>query len=572
MDSINNLFVYWISGFILILMLFAIKWVVVYSQYKTDHPFEHQALYFLNDFLIIPIFLLLIWINMNILDNYNWLINTILLISCFHFFVDIICIKYFHYRAIIPDIFSFCTKDWFYQYWKRIVILLLLFLLLLIISFILANLFDYLNLINPDTVLFLCLISFFSYIIVRVFLYFMWRKIKFLWNIYTLNSIFTKFNWNPFSNYKKWNPHVEYENYIKTIQWEWKNLNVILVFAESLSAIDSKLLWWYDNMPWFDKIQSEWIVFKNYISCWTISIWAHVSTFQWVYPYQYETYEWFKNILYPLPKWFNEQWYKTTFISAAKTSFLSQRKRLEDIWFLKIIWEEEFLQKPHFSRNAAADWDLYERVLDEVNKQKWKFFIWLQTISFHQDFKDYNTPYWNTEKEALKYSDKMLYNFYLSLKKNKFFDSWILVIIWDHRKNIKMDQLENEMIGRNRYTKSVATVVWKYITPWTINNNIVQNTDFFHSIKRLIWNRGVEIDKTYNYVFWNEYNRNWWITINTVKILENDIFTISKANNSSYSFNKITRENVMEDEIYNHLTSQLLFQFKWLNINWKIYQ
>ena len=71
---------------------------------------------------------------------------------------------------------------------------------------------------------------------------------------------------------------LKYDDYMFNVQWKWKDLNIILVFAESLSAIDSANLWWADEMPGFDKIQNEWIKFTNFITNWTTSDTAHIST------------------------------------------------------------------------------------------------------------------------------------------------------------------------------------------------------------------------------------------------------------------------------------------------------
>ena len=223
---------------------------------------------------------------------------------------------------------------------------------------------------------------------------------------------------------------LSYEDYITKVKWEWKDLNIILVFAESLSTIDSANMGWNNNMPNFDKIQNDWIIFNNFL---------------------------------------------TTFISAAWLKFLQQRSFLSWAWFQKIIWEEEFENNKKYTFESAPDGDLYDRVLQEVQAQTWKYFIWLQTISFH---KPYDVPYWKSEKLALKYADDELYRFYESLQKLKFFDSWILVIVWDHRKMNPVEENEYDIFKQNWYTKSVATVVWSGIQPWTLNSNIFSTQIF----------------------------------------------------------------------------------------------
>jgi hypothetical protein len=120
---------------------------------------------------------------------------------------------------------------------------------------------------------------------------------------------------------------------------------------------------------------------------------------------------------------------------------------------------------------------LYDRALQEIQAQTGKYFIWLQTISFH---KPYNTPYWKTEESALKYADDSLYQFYQWLSEIWFFDNWILIILWDHRKMNPPEDWESEIFWKNRYTRAVATVVWSWINAWEINWNIIQHTDFYN--------------------------------------------------------------------------------------------
>ncbi len=570
LSAVNDeLFWYWMAFLILVFLLISIKWFVIFNQYKGENPLFYQILYFLSDYPVLIVFSFFILLN-NCSSIILWIfIDLFLLLSCFYFYIDVITIKYFSYRAYIPDIFSFFSIDWFLQYKKHIFLLLFLFLSLLLFSIFLTQWFIYHHIISFN--FYILLFGFFitTYFFSKIILHYRKWNIRFFGNIYTLNNIINVYNWNPFYNYKKWDNNKKYEEYVIKENWENKKPNIILIFSESLSSIDSKLLWWYDNLKFFDEIQKEWIILKNFISNWTCSLQAHVGVFQWCYPYQYDDYTCFNSIGLPLPEWLNNKWYYTEFISACPLSFLNQRNRLKEIWFKKIVWEEAFSQEKHFSRNASPDWMLYKKVIEEVKNKKDPYFIWLQTISFHPDLGKYSTPYWDTHDLALKYSEDTLYDFFLNLKSLNFFDTWILIIIWDHRKQIWMVEWELEKMWNNRYTRCIATVVWCGIKSWLINRNILQHTDFFFSIKKLVWKWEIEMDKMYNYVFDNKgtCNRNWWITMNINKLLWNDIFTISKLDGDSYSFNKIERETVKNDELYNHLTSQIKYQIDWINLN-----
>lgn len=361
---------------------------------------------------------------------------------------------------------------------------------------------------------------------------------------------------------------LSYEDYIFNVQWEWKDLNIILVFAESLSAIDSANMWWNNNIPYFDKIQNDWIKFSNFITNWTTSDTAHIATLYWVIPlinmWENNTpYSWYKLSMQPLPEYLNTQWYKTTFVSAASLKFLDQRTFLSWAWFQKIIWEEAFSGSEKYTFDAAPDEELYDKVLQEVQNQTWKYFIWLQTISFH---KPYKTPLWETEALALQYSDEELFKFYESLKEIWFFDSWILIIVGDHRKMNPAEEWEYDKLWANRYTKSVATIVGSGIIPWSINNNIIQHTDFYNSLKVLLWSWAVKIDKTYNDVFSDKTNRDRWIT--NSECYETNRYTVSSLTQEPFLFRNLSNLSIDNEDVYNYFSSYLKYEFWDTNINW----
>ena len=352
-----------------------------------------------------------------------------------------------------------------------------------------------------------------------------------------------------------------YEDYIYKVPWDWKDLNVILIFAESLSAIDSAHAWWNDKMPNFDKIQNNWINYTNFITNWTTSDTAHIATLYGVIPlinmwFNDTPYSWYKLLMQPLPEYLNSQWYHTTFISAASLDFLNQRTFLSWAWFQTIIWEEAFTGNKMYAFESAPDGDLYERVLQEVENQTGKYFIWLQTISFH---KPYNTPKGKTEELALQYADEELYNFYQELQNIWFFDNWILVILWDHRKMNPAEEWERELLWNNRYTKSVATIVWSWIQKWSINSNIVQHTDFYNSLKVLLWHWTVKIDKTYNDIFSDKVQRDRGIT--NAEVYEINRYGVSLKDGNSFLFRNLSNLSWKNDDVYNYFSSYLWFEF-----------
>ena len=468
--------------------------------------------------------------------------------------VDIFVIYFFQSRVSILEAVSIWS-NWSSWFARTIRVWIAIFFLIWIISFVIAQKIrvPWSNKGKAMTILFSASSIFYAmfYIILNLF----GVSIDYVDNILSLNLQRINFE-NQNTESKKL-----YSDYIFNVQWNGKKLNIILVFAESLSAIDSKNSGWNDNMPWFDKIQKEWIMYSNFITNWTTSDTAHISTLFGVVPLiniwaNNTPYTGYKLLMQLLPEYFNSQWYRTTFISAASLNFLDQRSFLSWAWFQTIIGEEAFKGNKMYAFESAPDWDLYDKVLQEVQNQTWKYFIWLQTISFH---KPYNTPGGKTELDALKYSDDELLRFYENLKKIWFFDDGILVIVWDHRKMNPAEEWERELFGSNRYTRSVATVVWSWISPWTINDNIIQHTDFYNSLKVLVGTWPVQIDKTYNDVFSDKYNRNWWIT--NAEFYEVNRYTVSSIDAESFLFKNLSNLQVKNNEVYDYFSSYLWFEF-----------
>ena len=509
-NKFKNSPLYWRTLIILLFVSLAIKLVIIYFSHKNINPRENVLSYLASDIIIVFVAHLLIVINYLIKKRGLRLINNLIVfVILVVFLVDIFTIYFFQSRVSIVDAFKFWSNGSSWFSWV-VDIRMGTILIVWVLAFLWIQTLNKKRWHEKKKVLIffssccICYSLFYAYILANNI------NIESMDNIFTINITKPK----EISSDVDLIEENSYEDYIKDVLWRWKNLNIIFVFAESLSAIDSANVWWNDNMPNFDKIQKDGVTFTNFIANWRSSDTAHIASLLWVMPLanmtaSWSTYEWYKLYMEALPNFLNNQWYSTTFISAASLGFLNQREFLSKAWFQKIIWEEDFEDKKKYAFDAAPDKDLYDRVLKEVKTQTWSYFIWLQTISFH---KPYNSPYWKTEELALKYSDEELYNFYQWLKEIWFFDNWILIIVWDHRKMNPSEEKEDIIFWDNWHTRSVATVVWSWITAWEINWNIIQHTDFYNSIKRLVWKWYVSVDSTYNDIFSNIVNRDWWIT------------------------------------------------------------
>ena len=474
--------------------------------------------------------------------------------------VDIFTIFVFHSRVSVIDVFSLWSNgsswfNWIIRLWT------IIFMLTWLVTFLLVQ--AKMKFLKKSWKNMLIIFSVCSFVYALFYMIIMVSdvKINYIEDIISLNIQKIKESEKiPVDTEQESIESINKNYHIEQVQWEWKDVNIVLVFAESLSAIDSANVGWNNNMPWFDQIQKNWITFTNFVTNWTTSDTAHISTLLWLVPLinmkmDNTPYSWYKLKMKALPDFLNHEWYKTTFISAASLNFLKQRSFLSWAWFQKIIWEEEFEKNKKYTFESAPDWDLYDRVLQEIQIQTWKYFIWLQTISYH---KPYDTPYWKTEEQALQYADDELFKFYQNLQKIWFFDNWILVIMWDHRKMNAVEENEVEIFWPNRYTKSVATVVWSWILPQTINTELVQHTDFYNSLKRLVWYGKVEVDSVYNDIFTQEINRNWGIT--NSEFYENNRYTVSSYSWDIFLFKNLS--NLLKDSsIYDYFSSYVSFEF-----------
>ncbi len=557
-NSIKSSPLYWRTLIILLFVALITKLVIVYFSYKNLNPRENVISYLASDIPVIFFAHLLIIINYWVKKRKYRLINDVIVFTVLLLYIiDVFTIFVFHSRVSLVDIFALWSNgsswfNWIIRLW-----IIVLILVWLITFFLVQTKMKFLKKSGKNMLIAFSIFSF-IYALFYAIIIISNANINYVKDVISLNI--QKFKNDDINlDYQE----VEFDDngyQIDRIKWEWKDLNVILVFAESLSAIDSSNMWWNNNMPKFDEIQKDWITFTNFVTNWTTSDTAHISTLLWVVPLinmkmGNTSYSWYKLKMQSLPEFFNNQWYTTTFISAASLNFLKQRDFLSWAWFQKIIWEEEFEKNKKYTFESAPDEDLYDRVLQEVQAQTWKYFIWLQTISFH---KPYNTPYWKTEELALKYSDDELYRFYQNLQEIWFFDNGILVIMWDHRKMNSIEEWERDLFWPNRYTKSVATVVWSWIQAWTINPELVQHTDFYNSLKRIIWYWSVEVDSIYNDIFTQQTNRNRGIT--NSEFYENNRYTISSQDGDVFLFRNIS--NLPKNSpIYDYFSSYVLFEF-----------
>lgn len=352
-----------------------------------------------------------------------------------------------------------------------------------------------------------------------------------------------------------------YQKFFTKKKWSGNQNNIIVVFAESLSPIDSLRVGGVnDNLPYFDLIQKQGTTFTNFIANGCTSDTAHIWLLLWVEPLklmwsQTSAYSWYVSHLETLPAFFATQGYTPIFISAVNLNFLNQKSFLSGIGFSQIIDEEAFTDKKKYVFDAAPDHELYNKTLETIKQQDDPYFMVLQSISFH---KPYNTPYGTNQKDALRYADKSLFYFYLQLKKSGFFDNGILVVVSDHRKMEPLETKEKEALGEYRYTKVLATIVWTGIIPGGINTNIIQHTDIFYGLKKFAGKWIVTVSKLFNDIFSSSKKRDRGI-VYCRYFQNNNKYTIVSSSGGKI-FNKLEEISTSHKFIHQYLSSYISFQ------------
>lgn len=365
--------------------------------------------------------------------------------------------------------------------------------------------------------------------------------------------------------------------FITQIEGEWRTWNVILLFAESFSFVDSKLAWWYyDNLPAFDRIAKEWILFTNFMSNGCTSDAWHLSTLMGTRPWNSDISSWWQYVqeFYPftgLATVFNQQWYKSIFISSAPLEFLNQEDFLVQAWFSKIYGQDHFRNEPKYVFDSAPDASVYKIIIDEL-KNSWDapMFIGAQTISTHLP---YDTPYWKTKIQSWKYANDALNTFYDDLLAINFFSSWTLVIVWDHRKFDDIDKQERSDRWQGLYGKTV----WAIVGPWIQSsqyNKPVQHIDIHHQLQQLYSEETVTIPTIINSPFTKNKQIQWrdW-TIRYCSYIDNRLhvvtnndqfYLLDRPNHISYRYAQtiLQAKDITSNSINTNTPIQLVW-YKW---------
>lgn len=379
--------------------------------------------------------------------------------------------------------------------------------------------------------------------------------------LYNINQFFEQAHAQDFFALTK--DKKSYLEYFVPAIGQGKKPNIIVVFAESFepkySAANSSGL--YNYLPKFDRMQQDGIQYTNFLSPSCTSEPAHISFLQWVFPVDYGNtfdsqwwYQIFSGYIDPLPVFLNNNGYSTIFLSSVSLKFLDQYSFLQRMWFDTIIGDESFLGIKSYTFLAAPDASLYDSTIKLVQNQKstsQPYFINIQTISTHTPW---NTPYGRKEKDARRYADDSLSDFYNQLRQEGFFENGLLVVFGDHRVPGAPSSKEIEYLWGRWPAQVLATVVGTGVNSWIQNNDIIQPIDLHFSLKHLISTWSTPIREFYNDAFGTTKRRDRWV--NYCKFRSHDILVVQ----NTWSFTLL--DGITNPIAYDFVTSFRSYQFQ----------
>jgi len=336
----------------------------------------HNINFMIGDIFILLIVLTLVTANSMLKSHFaKIIINTANTIILAIFTIDILSIYTFQSRLSIPEMYQFFQNmhstffDAYMVYW------VIWFIALLCINFFIVQ--KYLKKISiPNKAKWVIMVAGIIWIsTIWILTKTGTSSGKGELDIIRYNITFLQDKNNFLQDTEAWTGK-QYKDFFSLQKGEWKKPNIILVFAESFSAIDSKRVGWlYDNMPLFDKMQEQWITYTNFLANGCTSETTHIAILQWVEPREHPSmtkdnaYSEYTSLNPPLPKFLESNGYKTTFLSTVTLSFLNQKQFLKNMWFNKIIGDEAFQWEKTYTFWAAPDEVLYAKAI-ELSKQQ----------------------------------------------------------------------------------------------------------------------------------------------------------------------------------------------------------
>ena len=127
---------------------------------------------------------------------------------------------------------------------------------------------------------------------------------------------------------------------------------------------------------------------------------------------------------------------------------------------------------------------LYRRVLDYKKDLDQPYFITVITVTTHQPYIDPVSKEMDISK-AVQFADQALYDFYLKLEAQNYFDNGVLLVTSDHRAMMPMFDSEIDRLGNHAFSKIPLVVIGKAFEGRGMQSEYVQQSDLLNSMEYL---------------------------------------------------------------------------------------
>lgn len=537
----------WLFFIIFIIVKNIYTWWIFLNWPETSKlAIELSLLAFQNDLYIAFSIFFLVFFTKNIKNKKitvaNWLI--ILLLSLL-IFLDIQTLFTFNRKLNIMDLFKF-SNNGMESYF--VIKYFILGLTLYIISFSLLYLYTRIKSKKINlTLLILVVLSFFLPLNIH------YLKSKYITKNFIQNNL--SFTYAKEHSSAK-NLHDDFINNFSVKKGQNKKVNIIVILAESWSAIDSSRTSGIgiSNLDAFDKISHEGKIFTNFFAEGSTTDQAYVSLFTGLPPLLYnlnnDSYTPFYTKNDSLIDFLNKQDYYTSFVKAYSLDFLGLRNFLQNLHFDKMVGKNEaFFNQKTYSMNGVADDTVYDYILDNIPNIKEPYFITMTTLSTHIPF---YTPKGLGEHNSYTYSAEAFKRFYTKLKNTGYLKNNYLILLGDHRKMTPLNAGEYNNYKQSAYAR-VTCAMWGGDTKVnSIDKNYYNQTDITNSIKELLGD-SIKLPKNYNNIFTQEINRDFIIhdsfdSRSEVLVIDtkNNISTLKLDGDSSKFISGLENKNALK--------------------------
>ncbi len=293
--------------------------------------------------------------------------------------------------------------------------------------------------------------------------------------------------------------------------------NVILLIVESLSTVDSKLAGgMYDRTPQIDKIAGEGMIFTNFFANYSDTEGGTVSLLGAQPPLPYPSgsrhlYHAFidrNSIVHQ----FKSRGYFTEYLTNNPLSFLGQGDFTRKMGYDLARGSEEvesFRNAPRYAFDCPEDALLFEEFLRQwqtLKSEPQPKFITLLTVSSHLPYVD-PLGRGDTEDNVWSYVDTQVAQFYEALKKERFFENGILLILGDHHKMTPITLDEWSRFGETAAARVPLIILGAGVPSGIVDSRIFSQADLFPKLAdavvpgRSLSSEAIYIDRfTLNYV------------------------------------------------------------------------